>query len=136
MTLLHDWQVNTGTTDAAGNYVYANGDIAWDDDKIFNAAKMTVEMEYQHTAVDQFARTITPNLHEFVGYNSGENATISLDFAQVAYRFGHSTLRESIDLMDPERQPHRLDHALCAGARLPRRRRNSQPSEPAPSRWA
>ena len=26
-----------------------------------------------------FARTITPNLHEFVGYNTGENATISRD---------------------------------------------------------
>lgn len=99
--LLHEWQVNTGATDANGNYVYANGAVAWNDDMLFNAAKMTVEMEYQHTAVDQFARTITPNLHEFVGYNSGENATISLDFAQVAYRFGHSTLRESIDLMDP-----------------------------------
>ena len=99
--VLHDWQVNTGHQDAAGNYVYANGDIAWDAEKVFQAAKMTVEMEYQHTAVDQFARTITPNLHEFVGYNSGENATISLDFAQVAYRFGHSTLRESIDHMDP-----------------------------------
>lgn len=100
-TLLHEWQVTTGTTDAAGNYVYSNGAVAWNDDMLFNAAKMTVEMEYQHTAVDQFARTITPNLHEFVGYNSGENATISVDFAQVAYRFGHSTLRESIDLMDP-----------------------------------
>lgn len=99
--LLHEWQNNTGVQDANGNYVYSDGSIAWNDDMLFNAAKMTVEMEYQHTAVDQFARTITPNLHEFVGYNSGENATISLEFAQVAYRFGHSTLRESIDLMDP-----------------------------------
>ena len=99
--VLHDWQVNTGQQDAAGNYVYGNGDIAWDQEKIFQAAKMTVEMEYQHTAVDQFARTITPNLHEFVGYSAGEDASISLDFAQAAYRFGHSTLRESIDHMDP-----------------------------------
>ncbi len=99
--VLHDWQINTGSKDAGGNYVYANGAVAWDQEKVFQAAKMTVEMEYQHTAVDQFARTITPNLPEFVGYNSGENATISLDFSQVAYRFGHSTLRESIDHMDP-----------------------------------
>ncbi|MDX2307114.1 MAG: peroxidase family protein [Hyphomicrobium sp.] len=99
--LLHEWQIDTGTTDANGNFIYGDGSIAWNVDMLFDAAKMTVEMEYQHTAVDQFARTITPNLHEFVGYNSGENATISLDFAQVAYRFGHSTLRESIDLIDP-----------------------------------
>lgn len=116
--LLHEWQVSVLTQatdvvaagvsvignhyeDAQGNYVYAGGAIAWDDTKLFNAAKITVEMEYQHTAVDQFARTITPNIAEFVGYNSGEQADVSLDFSQVAYRFGHSTLRESIDLIDP-----------------------------------
>ncbi len=58
-------------------------------------------MEYQHTAVDQYARTITPDLPEFVGYNSGENATVSLEYAQVAFRFGHSTIRETIDVIDP-----------------------------------
>lgn len=116
--LLHEWQqsvtskptdvVATGVSvvgnhyeDAQGNYVYASGTIAWDDNKLFNAAKITVEMEYQHTAVDQFARTITPNIAEFVGYNSGEQADVSLDFSQVAYRFGHSMLRESIDVIDP-----------------------------------
>ena len=76
-------------------------EIAWDDAKIFDAAKLTVEMEYQHTAVDQYARTITPDLPEFVGYNSGENATVSLEYAQGAFRFGHSTMRETIDIMDP-----------------------------------
>lgn len=99
--LLHEWQVNTGSLDANGNYVNTDGSIAWDEAKLFHAAKITVEMEYQHTAVDQFARTITPNIAEFVGYNSGEQADVSLDFSQVAYRFGHSTLRESIDLIDP-----------------------------------
>jgi Ca2+-binding RTX toxin-like protein len=116
--LLHEWQVAvaikatdvvaTGVTlvanhyeDAQGNYVYASGIIAWDENKLFSAAKITVEMEYQHTAVDQFSRTITPNIAEFVGYNSGEQADVSLDFSQVAYRFGHSMLRESIDLIDP-----------------------------------
>jgi Ca2+-binding RTX toxin-like protein len=58
-------------------------------------------MEYQHTAVDQYARSITPDLPEFVGYNSGENATVSLEYAQAAFRFGHSTMRETIDIMDP-----------------------------------
>jgi len=127
--LLHEWQIATGQLDAQGNYVQVdaagnpvlvdvldadgkpvlNADgsvmqttvVAWNEEKLFNAAKITVEMEYQHTAVDQFARTITPNIAEFVGYNSGEQADVSLDFSQVAYRFGHSTLRESIDLMDP-----------------------------------
>ena len=101
-SIAHDWQVVTSTKDASGNYTFgAGGTIAWDDSKIFSAAKLTVEMEYQHAAVDQYARTITPDLPEFVGYNSGENASVSLEYAQAAFRFGHSTMRETIDFMDP-----------------------------------
>ena len=101
-TIAHDWQVKTNTQDASGNYTYGlGGAIAWDEAKLFDAAKLTVEMEYQHAAVNQYARTITPDIPEFVGYNSGENATISLEYAQGAFRFGHSTMRETIDFMDP-----------------------------------
>ena len=116
-SIAHDWQIDTGLTDGNGNFLrqayseegfaleispgVPQTEIAWDDAKIFDAAKLTVEMEYQHTAVDQYARTITPDLPEFVGYNSGENATVSLEYAQAAFRFGHSTMRETIDVMDP-----------------------------------
>ena len=100
-TTLHGFQIDTGTTDAAGNFVHADGSIAWDQDKVFLGTKLIVEMEYQHTAADQFAPTITPDIPEFVGYNSGVNASISLEFGQVAYRFGHSTLRETVDTIDP-----------------------------------
>ena len=101
-TVAHDWQVNTGNgVDAAGNYLTSTGAISWNESKLFDAAKLTVEMEYQHAAVDQYARTITPDIAEFVGYNSGENATVSLEYAQGAFRFGHSTMRETIDFMDP-----------------------------------
>ncbi|WGV15978.1 peroxidase family protein [Fuscovulum ytuae] len=98
---LHGFQIDTGETDAAGNFVYADGSIAWDQDKVFLGTKLIVEMEYQHTAADQFAPTITPDIPEYVGYNSGVNASISLEFGQVAYRFGHSTLRETVDTIDP-----------------------------------
>ncbi len=104
---LHAWQEDTvsnggtGSIDAQGNYLYADGSIAWDADKMFNATKLIVEMEYQHAAVDQYARTITPRIQEFVGYSSGVDSTISLEFSQVAFRFGHSTIRETIDTIDP-----------------------------------
>src|SRR5882672_1701973 len=99
---LHRWQVTTETTLAAdGNYKYADGSIAWDQDKMFNAAKLIVEMEYQHAAVDQYARTITPHILEVVGYSSGIDSTISLEYSQSAFRFGHSTIRETIDTIDP-----------------------------------
>jgi Ca2+-binding RTX toxin-like protein len=98
---LHEWQINTGTQDAHGNYLNVDNSIAWDSNKMFEATKLIVEMEYQHAAVDQYARTITPRIQEFVGYSSGVDSTITLEYAQVAFRFGHSTIRETIDTIDP-----------------------------------
>lgn len=119
---LHDWQTVTALQDDFGNYMFnatdvvetldVNGDpsglfranpnnIAWDLDKMFNGTKLIVEMEYQHAAIDQYARTITPRIQEFVGYSSSVDPTISLEYAQVAFRFGHSTIRETIDTIDP-----------------------------------
>ena len=101
-SVAHYWQADTSNgIDAAGNFLTADGKISWDEGKLFDAAKLTVEMEYQHAAVDQYARTITPDIPEFVGYNSGTNATVSLEYAQGAFRFGHSTMRETIDYLDP-----------------------------------
>ncbi|MEQ1694213.1 MAG: peroxidase family protein [Hyphomicrobiaceae bacterium] len=119
---LHNWQDVTAFQDDFGNYMFnaagktevldgdglatglfvANADnIAWNDDKMFNATKLIVEMEYQHAAVDQYARTITPRIQEFVGYSTGVDPTVSLEYSQVAFRFGHSTIRETIDTIDP-----------------------------------
>ena len=99
---LHEFQVNTGNgMDLDGNYVNAVGAITWDLDKLFNGAKLIVEMEYQHAAVDQYARNVTPNIQEFVGYSPDKNPAVSLEYAQAAFRFGHSTLRETIDTIDP-----------------------------------
>jgi Ca2+-binding RTX toxin-like protein len=92
---------NGNVVTADGSYTDALGTISWDQNKMFNAAKVTVEMEYQHIAVDQYARAVSPNIQEFGGYTSDRNADISLEFGQAAFRFGHSTLRETIDTMDP-----------------------------------
>ncbi len=85
---------------ASGNYE-KNGEVAWNHDVMFNAAKLAVEMEYQHVAIDQYARTVTPDIKEFVGYTAGENPSVSLEYAQSIFRFGHSQLRETIDTIDP-----------------------------------
>ncbi len=101
-SIAHSWQVNTGDKDAAGNFTHgAGGPIAWDQQKVFEATKLIVEMEYQHAAVDQYARTVTPRIKEFVGYSSDIDSTVTLEYAQAAFRFGHSTIRETIDIMDP-----------------------------------
>ncbi|MGE8482912.1 MAG: peroxidase family protein, partial [Pseudomonas sp.] len=103
----HNWQVQVSNgsggfyTDAAGNYTLSDhATVSWDQDKLFLGAKLTVEMEYQHVAIDQYARLITPDLPEFVTYDSGINANISLEYGQAAFRFGHSQLRETIDALE------------------------------------
>jgi hypothetical protein len=103
------WQTATTNLGSDGNYyntalAAANLDhsqVSWDQNKIFNATKLIVEMEYQHVAIDQYARLITPDLPEFVTYDSNINADIALEYAQAAFRFGHSQLRETIDALDP-----------------------------------
>lgn len=89
-------------TDAAGNYTLADRTtVSWDPEKMFQAAKLVNEMEYQHVAIDQYARLVTPDLPEFVTYDNNVNADISLEYGQGAFRFGHSQLRETIDAIDP-----------------------------------
>jgi Ca2+-binding RTX toxin-like protein len=99
---LHSFQIdaNGGATNANHDFI-KGGVVTWDMDKMFNAAKLIVEMEYQHAAVDQYARNVTPNIQEFVGYSPDKNPDVTLEYAQAAFRFGHSTLRETIDTIDP-----------------------------------
>ncbi|MCK1379618.1 heme peroxidase, partial [Bradyrhizobium sp. 24] len=99
---LHGFQIDTGHgMNAAGDYLDAAGNISWDQDKMFNGAKLVVEMEYQHAAVDQYARNVSPNIQEFGAYSTEVDSAISLEYSQAAFRFGHSTLRETIDTIDP-----------------------------------
>ena len=99
---LHGFQIDTGHgMNAAGDYLTATGAVSWDSDKMFNASKLVVEMEYQHAAVDQYARNVSPNIQEFGAYSTAVNSAISLEYSQAAFRFGHSTLRETIDTIDP-----------------------------------
>ncbi|RFC62254.1 hypothetical protein DYI37_17265 [Fulvimarina endophytica] len=100
---LHEFQIDTGHgMNAAGDYLQADGvSISWNEDKIFQGAKLIVEMEYQHAAVDQYARNVSPNIQEFVGYSPDKQPDVTMEYSQAAFRFGHSTLRETIDTIDP-----------------------------------
>ncbi len=100
---MKQFQISEGATfnNATGNWEIG-GEAAWNLDVMFNAAKLTVEMEYQHVAIDQYARSVTPDIKEFVGYTNSENPTVSLEYAQSIFRFGHSQLRETIDTIDPD----------------------------------
>jgi Ca2+-binding RTX toxin-like protein len=116
-TFAHQWQVAVAATGPAGpgvtvvdghyedanhNYVSADGAISWNNAQLFEATKLIVEMEYQHVAIDQYARLVTPDLPEFVTYDSSLNADITLEYGEAAFRFGHSQLRETIDALEKD----------------------------------
>lgn len=102
---------STGTTPlvSKGVYVDSTGHVSWNQDMMFDAAKLIVEMEYQHVAIDQYARFITPDLPEFVTYDANINSDISMEYAQAAFRFGHSQLRETIDAIETQGADHSFD---------------------------
>jgi Ca2+-binding RTX toxin-like protein len=92
--------VNNRYEDARGNYVTANGSVSWNQEKLFEAARLVNQTEYQHI-VFEYAQFVSPDVPKFETYNPNINADISLDYAQAAFRYGHSQLRETIDYLDP-----------------------------------
>jgi hypothetical protein len=92
--------VNNHYEDAYGNYVTAKGSLSWNQEKLFDAARFINQTEYQHI-VFEYARFVSPDIPKFETYNPDINADISLDYAQAAFRYGHSQLRETIDYLDP-----------------------------------
>ncbi len=70
-------------------------------DRLYQAARFVMEMEYQHMVYDEFARRISPSLPVFLGYNASINASITAEFASAVYRLGHSMLTETIPRSNP-----------------------------------
>ncbi|MFJ4453020.1 peroxidase family protein [Pseudomonas sp. NPDC089392] len=79
--------------------------LVWDGERLFQAAKFGTEMQYQHLVFEEFARTIQPQIDEFLapnGYDTSINPAILAEFAHVVYRFGHSMLTETVDRFDTD----------------------------------
>ncbi len=84
-TLLGEWQTAPGV---------------WDGERLFQAARFATEMQYQHLVFEEFARKIQPDIDLFVFNSSADiNPAIVAEFADVVYRFGHSMLRETVDVV-------------------------------------
>ena len=71
--------------------------LVWDGDRLFQAAKLGTEMQYQHLVFEEFARKMQPGLGLFGSYDATIDPAITSEFANVVYRFGHSMLTESVD---------------------------------------
>ena len=86
--------------------------LHWNGERLFQAAKFGTEMQYQHLVFEEFARTIQPNIDEFLapnGYDVQIDASIVAEFAHTVYRFGHSMLTETVDRLDPNFNPITAD---------------------------
>ena len=71
--------------------------LAWNGERLFQAARFMVEMQYQHGVFEEFSRFIQPNLNLFGGVNTALDPSIFREFAHAVYRFGHSMLNETVD---------------------------------------
>ena len=86
--------------------------LQWNGERLFQAARFGTEMQYQHLVFEEFARTIQPNVDEFLapfGYDTTINPAIVAEFAHTVYRFGHSMLTETVDRFDPNFNPVTAD---------------------------
>ncbi|MBD2837697.1 heme peroxidase [Pseudomonas sp. JM0905a] len=86
--------------------------LDWNGERLFQAAKFGTEMQYQHLVFEEFARTIQPQVDEFLapsGYDTTIDPSIVAEFAHTVYRFGHSMLTETIDRFDPNFNPITAD---------------------------
>ncbi|GAB3663126.1 peroxidase family protein [Ramlibacter alkalitolerans] len=79
--------------------------LAWNGERLFQAARFSTEMVYQHLVFEEFARLVSPDVDPFLFSNTVEiDAAIVAEFAHVVYRFGHSMLRETVDRLDADGQ--------------------------------
>lgn len=75
--------------------------LVWDGDRLFQAARFSTEMQYQHLVFEEFARRIQPMVDPFVFNNSPElDPSIVAEFAHTVYRFGHSMLTGTVDRLE------------------------------------
>jgi Ca2+-binding RTX toxin-like protein len=73
-------------------------DLTWNGERLFQAARFTTEMQYQHLVFEEFARKVQPDIDIFMVQPNVElNPQIFAEFAHVVYRFGHSMLNETVD---------------------------------------
>ncbi|TNC59867.1 peroxidase family protein, partial [Rubellimicrobium roseum] len=80
--------------------------LTWDGDRMFQAARFTTEMQYQHMVFEEFARRVQPAVDPFVFTNTPDiDPSIVAEFAHAVYRFGHSMLTDTIDRVDNNLNP-------------------------------
>ena len=84
--------------------------LVWDGERLFQAARFSTEMQYQHMVFEEFARRIQPFIDPFIFTNTAEiDPTIVAEFAHTVYRFGHSMLTGTVDRLEQLRSLYPSD---------------------------
>ncbi|MDZ7872597.1 MAG: peroxidase family protein [Rhizobium sp.] len=95
---LNEWLATDVQSLPGGTLAAIKNALNWDGERLFQAARFTTEMQYQHLVFEEFARKIQPDIDVFVFNPSMDiNPAIFAEFAHVVYRFGHSMLNETVD---------------------------------------
>ena len=77
LTFLSQWLM-PGTAPATMPVTQAEIDaLQWNGERLFQAAKIGTEMQYQHLVFEEFARTIQPQIDLFTGPTQGYDANIN-----------------------------------------------------------
>ena len=98
---LNEWLATDVTELPTGDLATIKDGLNWDGERLFQAARFTTEMQYQHLVFEEFARKIQPDIDIFVFNPSMDiDPSIFAEFAHVVYRFGHSMLNETVDSID------------------------------------
>src|SRR5262245_9457330 len=102
VTFLNEWLLTDVASVAALDPANLNA-LNWDGARLFQAARFGTEMQYQHLVFEEFARTLVPNVDEFLapnGYDTTIDPSIFGEFAHAVFRLGHSMLTETVDRFD------------------------------------
>ena len=103
VAFLNEWlRVDVATTLTAAEVQALNpADLQWDGERLFQAARFSTEMQYQHLVFEEFARRIQPMVDPFVFTPTPNiDPSIVAEFAHTVYRFGHSMLTGTVDRLE------------------------------------
>ncbi|KRE07128.1 hypothetical protein ASE63_23060 [Bosea sp. Root381] len=99
----------TASGDAEFIASWKHADGSWDGERLFQAARVATEMQYQHLVFEEFARKIQPDVDLFIVEPDVDlNPAIFAEFANVVYRFGHSMLNQSVDRIFADGSPDKM----------------------------
>ena len=99
------WKVDSTTAGFTGAFT----SLDWNGERLFQAARLITEMEYQHLVFGEFVRKVSPLIGAFVGYNETLDPSITAEFAHAVYRYGHSQLVDNVARTDASGAPHDID---------------------------